>query len=74
MLRNQIQGFQKLLQRISLCICRISLQPPQNENKTFQKLDFDFSYCKLPEFAGYFIPFKEGLQIAYTVKNIKHLR
>ena len=27
---------------------------PQNEDKTFQKLYFDFSNCKLPELAGRF--------------------
>ena len=34
------------------------LPRPQNESKKFQKLSFDFSYCKLPELAGSFIIFK----------------
>ena len=41
----------------------MSLQSePQNENKTFQKLYFDFSHCKLPELAGCFTPFKESFR------------
>ena len=63
-------GFQKAFLRISLCICRISLQPLiQNDNKKFQKLYFDFGYCKLPESAGCLTAFKcfFGLYIILVV-------
>ena len=42
-LGEQIQGFQKLFTGIAFCIRLISLQPQrQNENKKFQKLNFNF--------------------------------
>ena len=48
--------FKNFLSRTFFCISRISLQPhPQNKNKQFQKLYFDFSYIvNSQEWAGCF--------------------
>ena len=68
-------GFPKALYgNISFYVCWISLQPQfQNENKTIQKLYFDFSHCKLPELAGCFTPLgdKNSLsQMSIAVKLV----
>ena len=46
---------------------------PQNENKAFQKLYFDFNYCKLSELTGYFTIFNNCFIHSLVVFSKLHL-
>ena len=56
--RTKLRVSKSFCRGISFCVCWISLQlQPQNRNKKYEKLYFNFSCCKPLELAGWFTAF-----------------
>ena len=55
---NRFRVSKSFFEDIPLYLLNIFATADPNENKKFQKLYFDFGYCKLPELASCLTPFK----------------